>query len=61
VKDFLVERYGQFVLYRPQVRGGTWLLWFGPALLLLVGGFVVARVVRHHGSRTTPPDDGQEW
>jgi cytochrome c-type biogenesis protein CcmH len=61
IKEFLVERYGQFVLYRPQVRTGTWLLWFGPVVLLLVGGLVVARIVRQHGSRTTPPDDGQEW
>ena len=62
VKAFLVERYGQFVLYRPQVAASTWLLWFGPALLLLVGGFVVARVVhRHHGSSTVPTDDSQEW
>jgi len=61
IKEFLVARYGQFVLYRPQVRGGTWLLWFGPALLLLIGGVVVARIVRQRGSTATPPDDGQEW
>ena len=61
IKDFLVDRYGQFVLYRPQVRGGTWLLWFGPALVLLIGGVVVARVVRQRGSQATPTDDGQEW
>lgn len=34
IKDFLVARYGEFVLYRPQVESKTWLLWFGPALLL---------------------------
>ena len=61
IKDFLVERYGQFVLYRPQVRGGTWLLWFGPVLLLLIGGVVVARIVRQRGNAATPSDDGQEW
>ena len=46
VKDFLVARYGEFVLYRPQVEASTWLLWFGPALLLLGGGFVIAGIVR---------------
>ena len=62
VKHYLVARYGEFVLYKPRIEASTWLLWFGPALLLLVGGFVVARVVhRHHGSSTVPPDDSQEW
>jgi cytochrome c-type biogenesis protein CcmH len=35
--DFMVQRYGDFVLYRPPLRGATWLLWFGPFLLLLSG------------------------
>ena len=62
IKEFLVARYGEFVLYRPQVESKTWLLWFGPALLLLVGGFVVARVVRRHaGKDPVPTDEGQEW
>lgn len=39
VIDYMVERYGDFVLYRPPVKETTWLLWFGP-LLLLVGGVV---------------------
>ena len=34
VKDFLVERYGDFVLYRPELKPLTWLLWFGPFVLL---------------------------
>ena len=62
IRQFLVERYGEFVLYRPRVGASTWLLWFGPALLLLAGGFVVARVVRRHAGRDpVPDDDGQEW
>jgi len=40
VVDFLVERYGDFVLYRPPLKATTFLLWFGP-LLLLVAGFAV--------------------
>jgi cytochrome c-type biogenesis protein CcmH len=35
--SFLTERYGQFILYRPQVTPTTYLLWFGPFLLLLAG------------------------
>ena len=62
IRDYLVARYGEFVLYKPRVEGKTWLLWFGPALLLLAGGFVVARVVRRHGGKDVPAsDDAQEW
>jgi cytochrome c-type biogenesis protein CcmH len=35
--DFMVQRYGDFVLYRPPVKATTWLLWFGPFGLLLAG------------------------
>jgi cytochrome c-type biogenesis protein CcmH len=64
VEQFLVARYGEFVLYQPRVESKTWLLWFGPALLLLAGGFVVARVVRKHGAQDdgrVEPDQDQEW
>jgi cytochrome c-type biogenesis protein CcmH len=39
VVDYMVQRYGDFVLYRPPVKSITWLLWFGPFLLLIVGVF----------------------
>ena len=61
IKEYLVARYGEFVLYRPRMEGRTWLLWFGPAVLLLAGGFVLARVVRRHGGRGVAADDDQEW
>ena len=67
IRQFLVARYGEFVLYRPRVESKTWLLWFGPLLLLLAGGYVVLRVVRLHAGRgplpKLPPDgdDRQEW
>ncbi|RZL10576.1 MAG: cytochrome c-type biogenesis protein CcmH [Rubrivivax sp.] len=37
IVDFMVTRYGEFVLYRPTVKASTWVLWFGPFLLLLAG------------------------
>ena len=43
VKDYMVQRYGDFVLYQPPLKPLTWLLWFGP-LLLLAG--VVAMLLR---------------
>lgn len=62
VKQFLVARYGEFVLYRPRMTYTTWLLWLGPALLLLVGGIVIARIVRRRsGHGTVVADDEQEW
>ena len=37
VLDYMVQRYGDFVLYRPPVKPVTWLLWFGPLAMLLAG------------------------
>ena len=50
IKQFLVERYTDFVLYEPEVQPKTWALWFGPALVLLIGGVVVFVVARRHGA-----------
>ena len=62
IKRFLVERYGEFVLYKPEVQRDTWLLWFGPGLLLLAGAIIVAVTVRRRGSGgTVANDDNQEW
>ena len=43
---FLTERYGEFILYRPQVTPTTYLLWFGPFVLLLAGLFVLFRYIK---------------
>lgn len=53
VLDFMTARYGDFVLYRPPVKTTTWLLWFGPAALL-VTGLVVLGLVLHRRSRMDP-------
>ncbi len=49
IKQFLVERYGAFVLYRPQLDAATAVLWFGPGLLLLAGAVVLVVHVRRRG------------
>ncbi|MDO9237283.1 MAG: cytochrome c-type biogenesis protein CcmH [Aquabacterium sp.] len=54
VRDFMVQRYGDFVLYRTPVNRATWLLWAGPALLLLLGAFVVG--LHLHERRTAFKD-----
>jgi cytochrome c-type biogenesis protein CcmH len=43
---FLTERYGQFILYRPRVTPTTYLLWFGPFVLLLAGLAVLFRYIK---------------
>jgi cytochrome c-type biogenesis protein CcmH len=57
VIDFMVNRYGDFVLYRPPVKGTTWLLWFGPFVLLAGGlGFLFMRLRRRQGQEVTISD-----
>ena len=62
IKDFLVARYNDFVLYDPPLRPGTWLLWFAPALLLAIGLGVVTVIVRKR-ARQSPSDidAGDDW
>ena len=50
---YMVARYGDFVLYQPPLKATTALLWAGPALLLVIGFFGLARVVR--ARRAEPP------
>ena len=57
IKQFLVQRYGDFVLYRPPVKATTWLLWAGPFLLLLGGGAVWLVVLRRRGRSVRDEDD----
>jgi cytochrome c-type biogenesis protein CcmH len=70
IKDYLVERYSEFVLYSPPVKPSTWGLWFGPLLVLLAGVAVIVVIVRRRaralpaspadvaGSQT---EEDQEW
>lgn len=43
---FLTDRYGQFILYRPQVTPTTYLLWFGPFILLVGGLLILFRYIK---------------
>lgn len=45
IVDYMVDRYGEFVRYKPEVSERTWLLWFGPAALLGLGVIVIGAIV----------------
>jgi cytochrome c-type biogenesis protein CcmH len=55
IVDFMVARYGDFVLYNPPLKPVTWVLWFGPAFALLAGFVFVVRVMRQQ--KTTREDE----
>lgn len=72
IKQYLVDRYSDFVLYKPPLKPGTWLLWFGPLAIVLAGGGVVLAAIRRRrrdgdGSDTDnpagaePADTGDDW
>ena len=64
IKAYLVQRYGEFVLYKPRFETRTLLLWLGPALVLLAGAGVVVTLLRRRKGTTSQlanDDDGQEW
>ena len=50
IKDYLVARYGDFVLYKPEVKPLTWVLWFGPFMLLAMGVIGMALYLRQRQS-----------
>ena len=52
---FMTERYGDFVLYRPPVKGTTLLLWFGPGLLMVAGLIALFARLRRRASETVEP------
>ena len=61
VLAYMTDRYGDFVLYRPPWKPSTWLLWLGPALLLLAGGWVLGRRLRapHAAAPALSAEDAQ--
>ncbi|MBI4996146.1 MAG: cytochrome c-type biogenesis protein CcmH [Rhodocyclales bacterium] len=56
IKDYLVSRYGDFVLYQPPVKPTTWLLWAGPFVLLVAGIAVLITYLRRRGGQVAPAE-----
>lgn len=56
IEQFMYERYGDFIFFRPRLRTDTLLLWFGPLIFLVIGGIVVFTVSR----RARTIDDSEQ-
>jgi cytochrome c-type biogenesis protein CcmH len=60
IRDFLVARYGQFVLLRPRFGGETLLLWLGPFLILIIGAAVIGFAARRRSTGADAPLSADE-
>jgi cytochrome c-type biogenesis protein CcmH len=61
VRADLVRRWGDFILFKPPVNPATWLLWFGPLLIVvLIGAWFSLRVLRGRREPETPLSDAEE-
>ena len=52
IEQFMFDRYGDFIFYRPRLRAETILLWFGPPMFLLIGGYLALGIWRRASSIT---------
>jgi cytochrome c-type biogenesis protein CcmH len=61
IRTFMIDRYGDFVLYRPRMTATNFLLWAAPVLLLLLGGFIGIRYIRRQAAEVDAesPEAGQ--
>ena len=60
VRDDLVRRYGDYVLFTPPVRTGTWLLWFGPGVLVVLSTAALFVFARRRPAETAPLSPEEE-
>ncbi|MFT5520605.1 MAG: cytochrome c-type biogenesis protein CcmH [Enterobacterales bacterium] len=51
--SYLKERYGDFISYRPPLKPSTWIIWFGPFVVLLLSGFFIFRFVSSRQNNET--------
>jgi cytochrome c-type biogenesis protein CcmH len=59
INQYMVDRYGDFVLYRPPVTEKTWLLWFGPGVLVVGGLFALYIALRRRAARIAAMQDNE--
>ena len=56
IKEFMVDRYGDYVLYEPPFNPMTWLLWFGPLVIFIIGLFYARRFIAQQNSSDVPDE-----
>ena len=61
IRDYLVSRYGEFISYQPVVKPATWLLWFLPPLLLIIGAVLWLLRSRRRVAVTAPLSAEEQW
>ena len=59
ILDYMHERYGDFILYKPRVMASTFVLWFGPLILLLIAVLVVIRIALSRRGQTPHLDSAE--
>jgi cytochrome c-type biogenesis protein CcmH len=57
IRDFMVERYGEYILFKPKFSAHTAWLWLTPGVLLVLGAFLAVRIVRQRSSLVAQDDD----
>ncbi len=60
IVSFMVDRYGDFVLYKPPVKPTTWILWFGPFILTAIGLIILLRMIRNTGKQSNAKLSAEE-
>ena len=56
IRGYMVERYGDFVLYKPPLKASTVLLWYGPFFLLVLGAFFLTKRIKDRRARQRQPE-----
>jgi cytochrome c-type biogenesis protein CcmH len=60
IRDFMVDRYGEYILFKPRFSARNAWLWLGPGVLLLLGAFMATRIVRQRSAMVAQDDDPLE-
>jgi cytochrome c-type biogenesis protein CcmH len=56
IRDYMVERYGEFILFRPRVSARNMWLWLGPGIMLVIGAIIAVRIVRQRSTMVDQDD-----
>lgn len=60
IRDYMVDRYGEFILFRPRFSARNMWLWLGPGAMLLIGAYVAVRIVRQRSTLVAQDDQALE-